>query len=494
MLLKGLNLRVDSTFYSSSPYLYLMVKLVFYGGVNEIGGNKILIEDEETRIFLDFGMSFAQSSKYFSEFLQPRVCSGLSDLIELGIIPDLKGIYRNDLLAHEGKPLTEKPMIDAVFLSHAHADHSWNISLLHPEIPIFCGETTKLMLKAAQETSRGLYYEDFYIYRECFVDRRKKPEKERNFKTFRTGDKIKIKDIEVEPIHVDHSIPGAYGFLVHTSSGTIAYSGDIRMHGPKKEMSEDFIQAARKERSEALILEGTNIDNRMVSLTENQVFKTVTKLISQTKKLVLCDFPIRDVDRLKTFFEAGRKNGRKFVTNMKQAYLIELLNKEDKKLELPSLDEFQIFLHKSSWGNYEKQDYYKWQQKFLDYPNVIKAEDLAKQQEKFVLYMEFFDLTELLDIKPSNGSLFIHSLTEPFNEEMALDFNKMLNWLNKFKIPFKHVHASGHADISQLKKIAEGISPKKIFPIHTERPDLFINLTKKAKVIIPEVGRGIEVF
>jgi ribonuclease J len=32
-----------------------MVKLTFYGGVNEIGGNKILLEDKGTKIFLDFG-------------------------------------------------------------------------------------------------------------------------------------------------------------------------------------------------------------------------------------------------------------------------------------------------------------------------------------------------------------------------------------------------------------------------------------------------------
>ena len=31
-----------------------MVKLVFYGGVNEIGGNKILLEDKGTKIFLRF--------------------------------------------------------------------------------------------------------------------------------------------------------------------------------------------------------------------------------------------------------------------------------------------------------------------------------------------------------------------------------------------------------------------------------------------------------
>jgi len=33
-----------------------MTSLTFYGGVNEIGGNKILLEDKDTKIFLGFGM------------------------------------------------------------------------------------------------------------------------------------------------------------------------------------------------------------------------------------------------------------------------------------------------------------------------------------------------------------------------------------------------------------------------------------------------------
>jgi hypothetical protein len=32
-----------------------MVKLIFYGGVNEIGGNKILLEDNGTKLFWILG-------------------------------------------------------------------------------------------------------------------------------------------------------------------------------------------------------------------------------------------------------------------------------------------------------------------------------------------------------------------------------------------------------------------------------------------------------
>jgi len=113
-----------------------MPSLTFYGGVGEIGGNKILLEDGDTKIFLDFGMNFTRYGKYYAEFLQPRTCNGIGDLLEFGIIPDIDNIYRNDLLENEGRKLTEEPMVDGVIVSHSHADHVWHISLLHKDIPI----------------------------------------------------------------------------------------------------------------------------------------------------------------------------------------------------------------------------------------------------------------------------------------------------------------------------------------------------------------------
>jgi mRNA degradation ribonuclease J1/J2 len=42
--------------------------LTFYGGVGEIGENKILLEDNDTRIFIDFGKSFSRRAKFFEGY------------------------------------------------------------------------------------------------------------------------------------------------------------------------------------------------------------------------------------------------------------------------------------------------------------------------------------------------------------------------------------------------------------------------------------------
>ena len=111
-----------------------MVSLTFYGGVREIGGNKVLLEDEGTQIFIDFGMSFGRKELFYAEFLAPRVANGLGDFLEMGLLPDLSGIYRDDLLATVGRK-PEKPQCDAVLLSHAHLDHAAYISFLHERTP-----------------------------------------------------------------------------------------------------------------------------------------------------------------------------------------------------------------------------------------------------------------------------------------------------------------------------------------------------------------------
>ncbi|MEM3629467.1 MAG: MBL fold metallo-hydrolase, partial [Candidatus Bathyarchaeia archaeon] len=118
--------------------------LIFYGGVNEIGGNKILLKDRDTVVFFDFGMSFALRKQYYSPpFLSPKSERSLQ---ELGILPKLEGVYRFD---------EKSPAVDAVFLSHGHMDHSAYLSFVKREIPVYCGETTKTILQAFGEIRKA---------------------------------------------------------------------------------------------------------------------------------------------------------------------------------------------------------------------------------------------------------------------------------------------------------------------------------------------------
>ena len=48
-----------------------LTKLTFYGGVDEIGGNKILVHDRKTKVLFDFGQSFNFGTEYFTGWLSP---------------------------------------------------------------------------------------------------------------------------------------------------------------------------------------------------------------------------------------------------------------------------------------------------------------------------------------------------------------------------------------------------------------------------------------
>jgi ribonuclease J len=442
-----------------------VVKLSFYGGVNEIGGNKILLEDRDTRVFLDFGMSFNFGVEYFTGFLQPRRVNGLGDYFEFDLLPKLKGLYSEGLLANT--PLEYvKPRFEGVILSHAHIDHFGHTSFLDENIPLFCGEGTKIILEALKESGG-------YDYGEHIC------------KTFRTGKKLRVGNMEIEPVHVDHSIPAAYGFIIHTCEGTIVYTGDFRLHGPMSRMTKEFAEKAESAEPVAMICEGTRINpqEKRTIHSEEDVRKLANSVVERSHKIVICAFYGRDIDRFKTFYNIAEENDRKFIISTKTAHLLSKL-KSDPRLKVPDVmsdGNILVYVKRKRSGGFEESDYYLWERPFLD--KAVTYDYIRKNQSKILLNLDFSSFAELIDIKPEGGD-FIHSMSEPFSEE-DIEIDVMHNWLKHFNLKFHQIHASGHCPSRDLRDIIEAIRPRKLFPVHTEEPEYFRKVVKKSQIIIP---------
>jgi ribonuclease J len=482
-----------------------MTSITFYGGVGEIGGTKILIEHKDTRIFLDFGMSFNQAAEYFSEFLQPRKCSALEDFFEFNLLPDIKGIYREDYLRHMGRP-QEKKEVDAVFLSHAHADHSQYIHFLRTDIPIYCTKETKIILQSVEETGSNPL-SDLVTHCEAFtfytnkkgglsrVNRKKKDfVKNRIINSIPPGRRLKIGSLEVEIVPVDHSMPGACGIIVYTGEGNIVYTGDIRFHGYHESLSKRFVEKAGKAKPKWLLCEGTRIEKGEID-SEEEVKEELKKQIARSKGLVFVEHPIRDLFRVKSILAAAEANDRIFVVNLKLAYLI----REMGGLSPLRISDVNILVPRKRWGLISKQgfdaplvekDSESWEREFIDKENSITYAELQKNPQKYVVSMSFWEINQLSDIKPKDA-VWIKSSCEPFNEEMEIDEKRKKKWLSHFGVREYSAHASGHASGAELISVIKNISPEYVFPIHTDKPGEFKKLLTGTgiKVVLPDVGK-----
>lgn len=443
-----------------------MASIAFYGGVTEVGGNKFLLKDEDTRIFLDFGKSYASESRYFG-FPQPQA-RDVDDLLELGLLPRIAGLYDEE---------EERP-VEAILLSHPHADHWEYIRYVRDDIPIICGEATRSVILAREKASGASPPIAKLTARGEQVFKK--------FQTFRTGDSVKVGSIKIKPIHVDHSVPGSYAFLIETADGVLAYTGDFRRHGPRADLTQEFIDKAKEEDVEALIIEGTNIGESEV-FSEEEVKTKIESIVKEATSAVLTTFPPYDIDRLRSFYHVAETLGRKLAVPLRLAYLLEEL-RNDPHLDIFGLDDQNILLYrrrKKTTYEYEKI----LEEKYGD--KIVDAKFVNQKQREIILPIWLPHITELLDIDPDPGSIFISSQSEPFNEEMEIDYERLHNWLRLSGLPHYRVHASGHATPIDLKYLIKEVSPRKVFLVHTKEPEIYRHYIADLGIetLIPEEGK-----
>ncbi|HYA54230.1 MAG TPA: MBL fold metallo-hydrolase [Thermoplasmata archaeon] len=420
----------------------------FLGGVREIGGNKILVEDGPDRVLFDFGPSFSpRVEQFYVDYLQPRSTNRAKDLLEFDLIPRLPGLYSRESLG-DGELAYVPPEVHGIFVSHAHADHAGYLDLVDPSIPVHVGEGTRTLLSAIESSTRMKYGEHAW---EVFRDRAP----------------VRVGGIEVVPYPVDHSIPFAYGFIVRTSEATLAYTGDFRHHGPRASDTHAFFEAVRSEKVDALLIEGTRAgpDPRR-NLTEEGVRAAADRVLTTTTELALaCTYP-RDIDRLRTLYAAALEADRELVVSTRTAHLLTQVAPRFPAGEVPvpgHAPGLRVHVRK-------KRVSYLWERPFL--ADALPSEEVRSRGAKYLLALDLAHFPELIDLRPPRGSPFLHSMSEPFSED-DVDDKVMHNWLDHFGLQFHQMHASGHASGAELLEIVRATGARTVYPIHTEHPEAF---------------------
>jgi ribonuclease J len=436
-----------------------LTSVTFYGGAAEIGGNKILLEDVQSRIFFDFGMSLGERRKFYSQMLTPKDFAGL---IEFEILPKLEGTYRFD---------ESERKVDAVILSHAHVDHFQCISFLRRDIDVYASKETRAVIEAMTETRHKSIENDFSGI---------------NWKEFRNGEPFSIGSVKVRPIHVDHSIPGAYGFVMDTSIGPLAYTGDFRKHGSNARLTREFVAMVSRSNPVALLCEGTNIQDGSRSF-EADVLQQASSVVAHSKGLVFAHFSAVDLDRLGSFRRVAEDTDRRLAVTPRQAALLSKLKGHPIVESVLKGDKVCVFKKK-------KNQYDKWERKIFGEMKVVSSEDIRQQQDRWILVTSIYDLNELFDIRPVPGSIFLFSASEPFNEEMEEEHERLRNWLEHFGIPLYTMHSSGHIMPLDLRDCIVQMNPKRLFTIHTSSQKLFSRFMSGTaqEITLPNLGQRYE--
>jgi ribonuclease J len=103
---------------------------------------------------------------------------------------------------------------------------------------------------------------------------------------------------------------------------------------------------------------------------------------------------------------------------------------------------------------------------------VVTSEYVNRHQEEILVQLDFETLPELIDIKPAPGSPFIHSKSEPIEEDDEVEAT-LRNWIEFFQLRRHQFHASGHMSEPEIAEMIRQIAPKTVIPVHTEHPERF---------------------
>lgn len=386
------------------------MKITIHRGTHQIGGCMTEISTEKSKVFIDFGADLPGNSP-----AEP--------------IKKIAGLTVSD------------GSVSALFFTHYHGDHVGRLNEVYEGVPIYMGKTAKALYQNyARRTQSEIIGKIDSIF------------------TFSLLDKIRIGDITITPLMVDHSAFDAYMFIIEADGKHVLHTGDFRLHGFRGAMTIPMLRKYATD-IDCIICESTNLSREDTPIiSERELQKQIYEIMLENKFVfVLCSST--NIDRIGSFYHAN-PHGRLFICDEYQKSQLEIVREHHKQYS-----KFYDFSHVYSYA-----------------PNL---DDLMEKQGFCMLIRQGEQFSKLLE-RYKGRSKIIYSMWSGYlkdktrNEQLAV-------FLSGYELIFKHT--SGHASAKDLVKLYQAVAPKiGMIPIHGEKPEKLTDLLPNGNVLLLKDG------
>jgi ribonuclease J len=388
------------------------LKIIFLGGLNEVGRNIAVLEKDGSIIVIDCGIMFPDDYLPGIDYL----------------IPDFSYLKRN------------VSQIKAFIFTHGHEDHIGAIPFLFKEInpttaPLYATKLTLGLIKS--KLNGGM------------------SGKEISFNEVDTDVKLQIGPFEIEFYRVNHSIPDNVGLIIRTDIGTVVHTGDFKFDQyPIDGRVTEFAKLAKagQEGVLALLSDSTNAEEAGYTLSEREVGKTLHEKFMQAEKRIIVATFASHIHRIQQVFDVAKKldkkvaaSGKTMLKTIKIASELGFLTIPDNTMiPITKIDEYPI-------------------KKIVLLSTGTQGEPLSALRK--------MALNEHPRVKIMAGDTVVISASPiPGNENAVSSTINMLlkQGANVVYESIAGVHVSGHAQGEEIKLMINLVKPQYYIPIHGE--------------------------
>ena len=109
----------------------------------------------------------------------------------------------------------------------------------------------------------------------------------------------------------------------------------------------------------------------------------------------------------------------------------------------------------------------------------MPKEKLKNGQNNIIMMVRPSMLKDLEKCELKDG-VFIYSMWQGYRDSKYQQ--KFEKYLKSVGFTLKALHTSGHASVSDIKRLIIGLDPNRIIPIHTMTPDAFMDFSDKTEL------------